>query len=737
MGWRWPHVCWACLLAIGLIAGLAVAWVATADWPTVAAFRQQSQSSEAWLLDRHGQPLQRLRLNQHYRMLDWVPLNEISPRMQQAILVAEDQRFYQHMGVDPWAVLSAGWDNLSRPHARGASTLTMQLAKLWLHQQDPALTRASVWRQKLAQMRLALAIDWHWQKDQILEAYLNRVSFRGELVGIDAAARGLLAKGPAALDRLDAALLAALVQAPSAGAARMAKRACALLPRLPDAQRRQQDCERVALRSALLPKRPFAMAGRDDAPHLAQKLLTQPGQQQRSSLDAGLQRFALQTLQTHLSQLASQHVEDGAVLVLDNTSGEVLAYVGSSGDLSGAAAVDGITALRQPGSTLKPFLYALAIEQGWLQAASVLDDSPLVLTTPSGLYIPQDYDRDFHGAVSVRTALASSLNVPAVRTLTLVGVDAFLQTLHRLGLSDLRQDADFYGFGLALGGAETNLLQLTNAYRVLANAGQFQAIRYSTVAADLHPEPAPRIFSAQTSFVISDILADPLARSMTFGLSSPLSTRVWAAVKTGTSKGMRDNWAIGFTSRYTVGVWVGNFSGEPMWDVSGVTGAAPVWRDVVEYLHQSGPATPPQAPPGVHRAQVAYRPAIEAPRQDWFRQPAGHDRQPATLIQLAGARPQLIAPPAGAIIAPDPDIPQAKQALLVQAAWTEAGCLYLDTRLINQCRQSQLMLPLPAPGSHLLSLHTRQGQLLDQHRFEVRAVALQPSIHTAGESVAK
>lgn len=719
----WSRLCRRPLRFAGLtlLAGmlLLMLWVATVRAPDFSQFKQHSQSSEAWLLDRHGAPLQRLRLNHDYRRLDWVPLAQISPRLQQAILVAEDKRFYQHAGVDPWAILSAMRDNLQRSRQRGASTLTMQLAKLWLQDTQPGFSHMSPWRFKLAQIRLALAMDHAWQKNQILEAYLNRVTFRGELVGIDAAARGLLAKGPAALDRLDAALLAALVRAPAASASRLAKRACDVLAHA-QTQDVRKDCERLWIRAALLPKRPFPLAGQDDAPHLARRLLTHAGQRERSSLDASLQRFARQTLQTHLAQLASQHVTDGALVVLDNATGEVLAYVGSSGDLSGAAAVDGVAALRQPGSTLKPFLYALAIDQGWLQAASVLDDSPLALTTPSGLYIPQDYDRHFHGAVSVRTALASSLNVPAVRALTLVGVDRFLHTLQQLGLQDLKQDADFYGFGLALGGAETNLLQLTNAYRALANGGQWQPICFQT--STKHMLPSPQVFTPQTSFIIGDILSDPVARSMTFGLSSPLSTRGWAAVKTGTSKGMRDNWAIGYSQRYTVGVWVGNFSGEPMWDVSGVTGAAPVWRDIMEYLHRESASMLPVPPTGVMAQTVHYVPAIEAPRQEWV--VANAVLPAAATIHLAPVPAQLIAPPAGAVIAPDPDIPDRKQALLVQAALSGQGCLYLDQQLINQCRLSALTVPLPAPGPHVLSLRDKDGQVLDQHHFEVRAIAL-------------
>lgn len=718
------------LAAMALLVIAASSWVFFTPTPTFEQAKSATRSSEALLLARDGQVLQRLRLDKHRRMLEWIPLKEISPTLQQAVLVAEDKRFYSHAGVDLLAAGSAFIDNLHRTRARGASTLTMQLAKLLNESADRRGQHH--WLAKLRQIRMALAIELHWSKPQILEAYLNRVTFRGELVGIDAAARGLLAKGPNGLDTIDAAILASLIRSPGASRTRLAKRACATLQSMPasvNIPAKKEPCMGMTLRTALLPSRPFPIPGTDDAPHLARHLLIRNGEHIQSSLDASLQRFARDTLRTHLAQLQDQNVEDGAVVVLDNRSGEVLAYVGSSGDLSGAAEVDGVSALRQPGSTLKPFLYALAIDQGWLNASSVLDDSPLALTTPSGLYIPQDYDRHFQGAVSVRTALGASLNVPAIRTLTLVGVDPFLETLRGLGLTSLTRDADHYGFGLALGGAEATLLQLTNAYRVLANGGQWQAVTFIPAA---NPQQSAtvdkkQVFSPQASFVIGDILSDPGARTITFGLSSPLSTRTWAAVKTGTSKAMRDNWAIGYTDRYTVGVWVGNFSGAPMWDVSGITGAAPVWRDIIEYLHQSNHSQQPAAPEGLLHQQVRYQPAIETPRNDWVIQ---HNQATQTLtnqtivINVTPSSAMLIAPPDSAIIAPDPDIPQPRQALLLQSGGTGKSCLLLDHHPVAACGKTKALVPLPLPGKHQLTLTDTHGKLLDTHTFEVRALNL-------------
>jgi penicillin-binding protein 1C len=737
------------LAALTLAVIVASGWVFITPTPSFEQVRSATRSSEAVLLDRHGVVLQRLRLDKQRRMLEWIALADISPSLQQAVLVAEDKRFYQHAGVDLLAAGSAWLDNLRRTRARGASTITMQLAKLLNQAAANDVQNSGAqnsWAAKLGQIRMALALELHWSKAQILEAYLNRVTFRGELVGIDAAARGLLAKGPNGLDSMDAAILASLIRSPGAARSRLAKRACATLQAMPasiNLQSKKRPCLEVTLRTALLPARPFPIPGIDDAPHLARHLLsrhllTGHGQRLQTSIDASLQRFARDTLRTHLAQLAEQNVEDGAVVVLDNHSGEVLAYVGSSGDLSGAAEVDGVAALRQPGSTLKPFLYALAIDQGWLNASSVLDDSPLALTTPSGLYIPQDYDRHFQGAVSVRTALGASLNVPAIRTLTLVGLDPFLETLRGLGLNSLTRDAEHYGFGLALGGAEASLLQLSNAYRVLANGGVWQDITFSPAGQTAAAATGKKqLFSAQASFIISDILADPGARTITFGLSSPLSTRTWAAVKTGTSKAMRDNWAIGYTDRYTVGVWVGNFSGAPMWDVSGITGAAPVWRDIIEHLHQSRHSQRPTAPAGLLLQQVRYQPAIESPRQDWVILPRQAAQTPANLtasqtanqnasqtivVNVTPSSATLIAPPDSAIIAPDPDISQQRQALLLQSGGSGKSCLLLDGRAVAACGKSKALVPLPLPGKHRLTLTDTQGKLLDTHTFEVRGL---------------
>ena len=580
-----------------------------------AEVRASFATSEAQLLDRNGAVLATQRADPRIRRLDWVPLADVSPVVATTLIAAEDRRFYEHAGVDWPGFASAAWDSVWRSldgrGPRGASTLTMQLAGLL----DPALAIAGNSRtlgQKWDQAQAALALERTWTKRQIIEAYLNVTTYRGELTGIDAAAQGLFGKSPAGLDAREAAILVALQRGPNAPAVTVAQRACAVAAIAAS----QLACEDVRATAMVALAGAYRLAQRENlAPHLAARLLKTPGVRVATTLDADLQRYAVDVLRDHLAELADRAVGDGAVIVLDNATGDVLAWVGSSGQLSSAAQVDGVIAPRQAGSTLKPFLYAQALDARLLTAASLVDDSPVAIATERGAYIPQNYDRSFRGTVSARTALASSLNVPAVRTVELVGIDRFYDTLRQLGLDSLSEPADFYGASLALGGGDVTLITLANAYRTLANGGQWSATH---VVANDTAAATRRVFGRDSAFIIGDILSDRSARATSFGLENALATRVWSAVKTGTSKDMRDNWCVGFTSRYTVGVWVGNFSGAPMRDVSGVTGAAPIWRDIVHRLHTNEPSTPPRAPSGVLRQTVAFDPPVEAERSEWF-----------------------------------------------------------------------------------------------------------------------
>ena len=697
------------------------------DLPSYTQVRQDWRSSEAWLLDRDGRELQRLRLDHTVRRYAWVAQDQVSPALKDALLASEDQRFFEHEGVDWKAALNAATGNLGGGNVRGASTLTMQLAGML----DPELKRDGAPRsftQKVQQARAAVQIEQRWKKQEILEAYLNLVTFRGELQGVAAVSYGLFGKAPHGLDRREAAIAASLLRGPNADARRVADRACRLL-NLQDTGKGKkpvaaQSCDGLASVVAQTFARGYeAFPKADAAPHLARKLVTRPGERVVSTLDANVQAAARNGLRARLSELRGRNVEDGAVIVLDNASAAVLAYVGSSGDLSQAAAVDGASAPRQAGSTLKPFLYGLAIEEGRLSAASVLDDSPVQLKTDTGLYIPRNYAATYRGAVSVRASLAGSLNVPAVRTLIMVGPDRFVERLRAIGLDTVKESGDYYGFSLALGSADVTLAQLTNAYRALANGGMWSPSR---TTGEAPAAGARRVMSAAASHIVADILSDPAARAVAFGLANPLETPFWSAVKTGTSKDMRDNWAVGFSRRYTVGVWIGNAGGSPMHDVSGVSGAAPVWRDVMLHLHPRGRGAgeAPALPASVVAQALRFEPAIEPPRRELF--VAGSER---AVVQLAanGAAaslaPRIASPVPGAILALDPDIPPANQRMhFIATAMRADHAWVLDGVRVGAAGRPASWAP--QPGRHVLKLVDAHGRVADEAAFEVRGAML-------------
>ena len=353
------------------------------------------------------------------------------------------------------------------------------------------------------------------------------------------------------------------------------------------------------------------------------------------------------------------------------------------------------------------------MERRLLTPASLLEDTPLDVPVAGGVYRPRNYDEHFRGLLTVRTALAGSVNVPAVRTLSLVGLDVFVSHLERLGFSGLTESGEFYGPSLALGSADVSLWELVNAYRSLTNQGRWSALRMTP---DAHDPTAREAYSEATAFLLSSILADRESRSGTFGLENPLATRFWTAVKTGTSKDMQDNWCVGYSRRYTVGVWVGNFSGEPMRDVSGVTGAAPIWLELMAYLHRHTPSPPPSLPAGVVVQAVRFPRGVEPDRPEWFLAgTASTGPSPRPL----GVHPTILVPAGGTLIAIDPDIPAAQQRVVFEARVSDGATRWvLDGMDLGTARG--LFLWQPTPGTHALSLMDAEGRSLDTVTFEVR-----------------
>ncbi len=689
-----------------------ILWLLTsaANALTFEEVKRHHVSTEAYLYDRNGEVIHQMRVDMKARRLPWVALTDLSPKVVETIVRAEDKRFFEHAGVDWLALGDAAWDGI-RGKPRGASTLSMQVAAM-LNADLKLRGGRRTLGQKWDQIKAARDLEKTWSKRQILEAYLNLSTFRGEVQGVAAATQAIFRKHPNGLNESEALLLAALLRGPNAQPPMVAKRAC-MLVRASNPKHACAGIETLAMDS--LTPVPNIMPSVALAPHVARQLLSSAVREVRSTLDGGLQGYATEAARRTLRELSVQNVADAAVLVVDNASGEVLAYVGNAAGNDRSRFVDGIRAARQAGSTLKPFLYELVLEKHLLTAASLLEDSPVNLVTPGGLYVPQNYDKDFHGLVSVRNALSSSMNVPAVRVLTLLGPDAFVDRLRALGFDHVNRDGDYYGYSLALGSAEVTLWELVNAYRTLANAGRRSPLTF-VLGAKLKGD---KVLERASSWIVTDILADPLARSLSFGLDTPLNPRYWAAVKTGTSKDMRDNWCVGLSARYTVGVWVGNFDGSSMWDVSGVTGAAPLWQDVMNYLHHTHTNGKPQPPPGVEQVAVIFEGDLEPTRMEWFL--TGTAETYIATKPRSAQRARIVYPAPGQIIAVDPDIPEDQQRVLFQASAQVAGGAWrLDEQVFGD--GSDILAWEPQVGRHVLSLHQADGNELDRVEFQVRGV---------------
>jgi penicillin-binding protein 1C len=566
--------------------------------------------------DRNGLPLGSIS-GDGDRETSPVPLERVAPVILQALLAAEDRRFFSHGAVDWFAALRAFGEGVRSgrlPH--GASTLSMQLARA------VAPIPAGAYG-KLVETVRAQRIENGCSKRAILEAYANRIPLGSNLFGVEAAARAYFGTDAAHVDLAQAALLAALPNEPAAldpyrHREELEIRRRAILAHLradgaisEDAFAHARD-ERVAV----IPR----SLGFRAAPHLLFALArTLPAgeTQVATTLDLGLQRFVEGQVRAVTGALADRHVSAAAALVVENRTGDVLAYVGSPDYFSEEAlgGNDGVAALRQPGSTLKPFVYELALERRAIASTSILADVPATYALPGArIYQPSDYSGAYSGPVRVRSALANSLNVPAVRVLERVGVPAFLTRLRALGFSHLDRPADHYGLGLALGSGEVTLAELAQAYATLARGGRPIALRTtadagtpaSTTAAPLQPGSADAAALGPDAAwaLVRDMLADRHARAQAFGVSSVLALPFPALAKTGTSSDFRDTWTVGASARYTVAVWAGNFDGSPMRHVSGITGAGPLWSRIMLHLHERADPPPFDPPRGYRREPI-------------------------------------------------------------------------------------------------------------------------------------
>lgn len=535
-----------------------------------------------------GTPLRRL-LDGDRRAGEALTLAEIPEALVLATLAAEDQRFRAHGGVDWLAAARAVKDSLRAGRSvSGASTVTQQLVKIVQPRPRTPWT-------KVTEIMTARRIEMTWSKDEILAAYLNRLNYGSFAAGCGEAARTFFDKPLQDCSLAECAFLAGLPQAPGR-----------LSPwrNLDGAKKRQEwvlgrmkaldwitadEHDRAAAEPLRLARKSSAFR----APHLVDMILaaqaedSPPGASVRTTLDLAVQDQCERAVRDRLSRLAEHNVQHAAVVVLENATGQVLALVGSPDYTSARGGqVNGATARRSPGSALKPFTYLLAFQNGQ-SPAEIVDDLPVEFMTPTGVYRPENYNRRAAGPVSLRAALANSLNLSAVRTLQKHGGPAALmESLQSCRVSTLTRRPDEYGLGLTIGGGEVTLLELTAAYACLARMGTHRA---PVLLAEATAVPEVRVFDPAACWLLADVLADNDARTRNFGMESALRLPFPVAVKTGTSTDYRDNWTVGYNARFTVGVWVGNFDNSPMRGVSGVSGAAPIFRDIFTWLDARHP----------------------------------------------------------------------------------------------------------------------------------------------------
>ncbi|MBK7844084.1 MAG: penicillin-binding protein 1C [Bdellovibrionales bacterium] len=732
------------LMSAAILALIALGLLLT---PSFSGVVQLAVGSDRILLSRDGDPLQILRTDFSRRRLGWYPLRLFSDDIRQAVVQAEDQRFFSHIGFDLQSLFRASAALFKGNRAQGASTITMQLSDLI--QPDVLISNRRIkkgsWFHKLLQIARAPFLELKWSKSEILEAYLNLIHLRGEFQGVPAASYAFFDKHPVTLDKRESVVLAASISGPNQSFKVLERRACSLIRRIGESSSGRSndpnsECDSDELRSALelmsqKPKGSIPMP--NEAPHLARRLFRDHPTEMivHSSIDRKLQREVSAILERQIARLQGKNVRDAAAIVVENLSGKVIAYVGAIKS-SLSPHVDGIQSPRQAGSTLKPFIYAKALDSRILTSASVLVDDATTISWGGYVYRPINYNRTFYGDVSVREALGSSLNVPAVKVATILGLEKTYGILKSLQFSTLKE-ADFYGASMVLGAVDVRLDELTNAYRTMANGGAWSDLDFTERKVETENWNNPNAItprnndkekvgglspsstmSKEAAFIVSNILSDANARSIGFGWESPLETSFWTAVKTGTSKDYRDNWCVGSSERYTVGVWTGNFDAQAMDEVSGVSGAAPSWQEIMEHLHKDEPSKAPQLPSSLVTQKIRHHWKSNSQTEFFIK-----GTEPlAEVIELAPEkRVQFVFPAEGSTLIKDPKISDSRIALYVRfkGEIPENSLLKLNGNILGQA-MSPFKIEKPETGHHQMMIISPLGETVAKVNFLIK-----------------
>ncbi len=596
------------------------------DLPLPTKLASTSAAQSTLIYDRNGKLLYNIydKKNQIF-----VPLSGIPKYMQEATIAIEDRNFYNHGAVDFRGIARAAFSIIFHQQIQGGSTLTQQLVKNGLLTQEQTIPR------KIKEVILAYATELIYSKNQILEMYLNQVPYGGTSYGVEAAAETYFGKHAKDLDLAESALLAGLPQAPTEfspfgshpelGKQRQIEVLQAMYQQGYITKTQEQQAEKETLNYKKI-------SNSIEAPHFVlyikdlliakygQKMVDQGGLKVITTLDSNIQNYAQDSVAKEVDALPSYyHVTNGAALVTDPATGEILAMVGSKDYFD--TAIDGnvnvTTALRQPGSSIKPINYAVGLMKGYSAATGFIDE-PICFPDQGGKqYCPHNYDYKWHGIVQMRYALGNSINIPAVKMLELNGIKSMIATASAMGITTFTDPKD-YGLSLTLGGADVRMTDMATAFGVFANEGYRVNLhpilkitdRTGKVLEQYNPPPSPifgqKVIPEGVAYIISDILADNGARVMEFGDNSSLKIPGQVvSVKTGTTNDFRDNWTIGYTPSYLVAAWVGNDDNSPMSGLaSGITGAAPIWNDIMSYLLKGKTPQPESRPPDIIQKSV-------------------------------------------------------------------------------------------------------------------------------------
>lgn len=553
-------------------------------------------------LDRSGHLLRFMPDEKGERRIN-IGKDDIPDVVKKAFISIEDKRFYEHGGFDIAAILRALKDNIANGRiVSGASTISQQTVRL-------IYPRKRTFKNKITEIFRSIRLENTIGKDEILEQYLNRVPMGNNIVGIELASRVYFGKDVKELTAAEAAVLASLPKAPSFYNPYRKNRDILFKrkDRVLSEMAKEGYISEEELKEALEYEISFNEKGSfpNSAPHLTEMLKGRDRECRsikHTTIDINIQRAVEDILKSHRGRTGSRGGTQAASIVVHNPTMEVLAFAGSfSYSAEDKGYNNGVTALRSAGSTIKPFLYANALEQGYT-ASSLLEDILRRYKTPFGDYSPDNFDRKEYGPVTLRAALGNSLNISAVRMLESLELRPMYELLKRLNLINFPgEGAEHYGLGLVIGNMEVSLEELSSAYAMLANKGIYRPLRYT-----LNEEAAPgeRIFSEETAYIITDILSDPSARVLTFGGVRELDFPFKVSLKTGTSTKYRDSWAVGYTPEYTVGVWVGDFDGKPTSKITGAWGAGPILNDIVYLLHRNSPPPAYAVPENVVSTEV-------------------------------------------------------------------------------------------------------------------------------------